>query len=174
MCHYVVLFFLVTSWFSKVLSFFTPNFYWLMVFHGTDSFSCLFFCASGFEEGAFFPPLPWGVFAPGRVCLHGGHVALPLRLHHHVHSAPQVRGNLINWITCLLHLRFKPLQPGMLKFKFTVINSTSAFGQAGRRLHNLLISHLFSTLMVVCDSSASDPGLTGVWVRCFRLLLQSV
>lgn len=49
------------------------------------------FYALGSEEGAVFPPLPWGVFAPGRVCLHGGHVALPLRLHHHVHSASQVR-----------------------------------------------------------------------------------
>lgn len=49
--------------------------------------------ASGSEEGAVFPPIPWGVFAPGRVCLHGSHVALPLRLHHHLHSAPQVRRN---------------------------------------------------------------------------------
>lgn len=49
------------------------------------------FCALGSEEGAVFPPVPWGVFAPGRVCLHGGHVALPLRLHHHVHRASQVR-----------------------------------------------------------------------------------
>lgn len=47
----------------------------------------------GSEEGAAFPPIPWGVFAPGGVCLHGGHVALPLRLHHHLHSAPQVRRN---------------------------------------------------------------------------------
>lgn len=47
--------------------------------------------ASGSEEGAVFPRLPCGVFAPGRVCLHGGHVALPLRLHHHVYSASQVR-----------------------------------------------------------------------------------
>lgn len=54
-------------------------------------FLSLFFSASGSEEGAVFPPIPWGVFAPGRVCLHGGHVAMPLRLHHHIHSAPQVR-----------------------------------------------------------------------------------
>lgn len=47
--------------------------------------------ALGSEEGAVFPPVPGGVFAPGRVCLHGGHVALPLRLHHHIHSASQVR-----------------------------------------------------------------------------------
>lgn len=49
------------------------------------------FYALGSEEGAVFSPFPWGVFAPGRVCLHGGHVALPLRLHHHIHSASQVR-----------------------------------------------------------------------------------
>lgn len=49
------------------------------------------FYALGSEEGAVFPPVPWGVSAPGRVCLHGGHVALPLRLHHHVHRASQVR-----------------------------------------------------------------------------------
>lgn len=55
------------------------------------TFSLSLLYALGSEEGAVFPPIPWGVFAPGRVCLHGGHVALPLRLHHHVHSAPQVR-----------------------------------------------------------------------------------
>lgn len=45
----------------------------------------------GSEEGAVFPPVPWGVSAPGRVCLYGRHVALPLRLHHHLYRAPQVK-----------------------------------------------------------------------------------
>lgn len=55
--------------------------------------SPLCFYALGSEEGAVFPPLPRGVPAPCRVCLHGGHVALPLRLHHYLHCAPQVRGD---------------------------------------------------------------------------------
>lgn len=55
--------------------------------------SFFLFYILGSEEGAVFPPIPWGVFAPGRVCLHGGHVALPLRLHHHLHCAPQVRAD---------------------------------------------------------------------------------
>lgn len=50
--------------------------------------------ASGSEEGAVVPPLPRGVSAPGRVRLHGCHAALPLRLHHHLHRASQVRGNV--------------------------------------------------------------------------------
>lgn len=58
---------------------------------GVVLMTCLLFPSlSGFEEGAVFPPVPWGVSAPGRVCLHGGHVALPLRVHHHLYRAPQV------------------------------------------------------------------------------------
>lgn len=63
----------------------------MSVFYNTSPSPNIFCPASGSEEGAVFPPVPWGVPAPGGVCLHGGHVTLPLRLHHHLHSAPQVR-----------------------------------------------------------------------------------
>lgn len=65
--------------------------------------------SSGSEEGAVFPPVPWGVSAPGRVCLYGGHVALPLRLHHHLHSAPQVQQKALNF-------NLSPLFPFMVYF----------------------------------------------------------
>lgn len=67
--------------------------HWFYDFVFIKTLSPLCFYALGSEEGAVFPPLPRGVPAPCRVCLHGGHVALPLRLHHYLHCAPQVRGD---------------------------------------------------------------------------------
>lgn len=49
------------------------------------------FCfLAGSEEGAVIPSIPWGLPAPGRVCLHCCYAALPFCFHHHLHSAPQV------------------------------------------------------------------------------------
>lgn len=45
---------------------------------------------SGSEEGVVLPSVPWRLPAPGGVRLHGRHAPLSVRLHHHLHSAPQV------------------------------------------------------------------------------------
>ena len=102
---------------------------WWLILISTSPLS-LPVSTTGSEEGAVFPPVPWGVFAPGRVCLHGGHVALPLRLHHHVHSAPQVR-------------RDKDLNLSCHKFKSQLQNFPSTSGHLGRCLCNRLICRLF-------------------------------
>lgn len=61
-----------------------------------QTLSPLCFYALGSEEGAVFPPIPWGVLAPCCLCLHGGHVALPFRVHHYLHCASQVRDVQLN------------------------------------------------------------------------------
>ena len=132
---------------------------WWLILISTSPLS-LPVSTTGSEEGAVFPPVPWGVFAPGRVCLHGGHVALPLRLHHHVHSAPQVR-------------RDNDLNLSCHKFKSQLQNFPSTSGHLGRCLCNRLICRLFFFTLVVLqfvfDSSATDPELTVMWIRCSRL-----
>ncbi|XP_016384188.1 adhesion G protein-coupled receptor A3-like, partial [Sinocyclocheilus rhinocerous] len=48
------------------------------------------FTKLGFEEGAVVPSISGRVPASGGVRLHSRHAALPVCLHHHLHSAPQV------------------------------------------------------------------------------------
>lgn len=56
----------------------------------TQHHLCVCVCVSGSEEGVVLPSVPWRLPAPGGVRLHGRHAPLSVRLHHHLHSAPQV------------------------------------------------------------------------------------
>lgn len=152
-------------------------------------FLCLsFFSASGSEEGAVFPPIPWGVFAPGRVCLHGGHVALPLRLHHHVHSAPQVWRKSPPWFCLSMHLGFNPslhVLPWFLKLQ-PLISLHHLDIQADAYVISLfpallpsclfltLLSQILSWLWCESDALGWHKVLQPVWLRGYKNIYTNV